>query len=251
MFKMNKIWAYMKLKIVLLLFTIFLFTSCFHPFHDEIKGHAVIVDNFKDKTPLKGVYIEVEHTEDEGYNYYVIGSATTDSTGYFNLDIVFESAIFTIDAWSIAYVYSDTFYTDTLGNFSFQFAEDTYNYKTIHIDTLCLEHNVWVVPRIGSLGDNLADELSTSYHNCPLVDAQKENVSYCSPFYVGQTFDPFEIKMTMRLQHWLTFGSRELGFVVLKKDSETIGYGGFTLVEFKHTNEGDTLYVNFDVHQDQ
>jgi hypothetical protein len=57
--------------------------------------------------------------------------------------------------------------------------------------------------------------------------------------------------MNMLLQHWLTYGSRELAYAQLMKNSERIGFGYFTLEEFKHTNEGDTLCVNFDVHQDQ
>ena len=251
MFKMNKIWAYMKLKIVLLLFTIFLFTSCFHPFHDEIKGHAVIVDNFKDKTPLKGVYIEVEHTEDEGYNYYIIGSATTDETGFFKLDLTFESAIFTIDAWSFAHVYSDTNYTDTLGYFSFQFAEDTYSYQTIHLDTFVLSHTIWVKPRIRDLGAYQADEIIIDYNNCKLIDPSLEYITYSDTIYEGQTYDPVQIEMNMLLQHWLTYGTRHLAYAELMKNSEKIGFGYFTLEEFKHTNEGDTLYVDFDVHQDQ
>ena len=70
---------------LLILFSILFLISCFNPFHDKIKGHAVIVDNFTDKNPLEGVYIEVEQTEDEGYNYYVIGSAITDENGRFFL----------------------------------------------------------------------------------------------------------------------------------------------------------------------
>jgi hypothetical protein len=241
----------MKTKILFITFTAIMLTSCLSPFYDEIRGHAVIIDNFTDKNPLVGVYVEVEHTEDEGYNYYVIGSATTDSSGYFNLDLKFESAIFTIDAWSIAYVYSDTAYTDTLGYFSFQFAEDTYSYQTIHLDTFVLSHTIWIKPRIRDLGAYQPDEIIIDYNNCELIDPFSEHIIYSNSIYEGQAFNLVQIEMNMLLQHWLTYGSRELAYAQLMKNSERIGFGYFTLEEFKHTNEGDTLCVNFDVHQDQ
>lgn len=249
--KNSKFGPEMKTRLILLFFTALMLTSCFDIFHDEIYGHAIIVDNFKDKNPLEGVYVEVEHTEDEGYNYYVIGSDTTDENGYFSLDLKFESAIFTIDAWSIAYVYSDTAYTDTLGYFSFQFAEDTYRYQTIHLDTFTLSHNIWIKPRIRDLGDCQADEITIDYFNCELIDASLKNMTFSGAVDTNQTFDPVEIKMSMLLQHWLTYGSRDLARGSLRKDSQEIGFGYFKLEEFKHTSEGDTLYLNFNVVEDR
>ncbi len=53
--------------------------------------------------------------------------------------------------------------------------------------------------------------------------------------------------MTMNIQHWLSFGTREFARGNLKIDSKEIGYGYFKLEESKHTIEGDTLYLNFDI----
>lgn len=240
----------MKTRIILLFFTALMLTSCFD-YTDEIVGHAIIVDNFENKTPLEGLYIEVEHTEDEGYNYDVIANDTTDENGYFEINTKIKAGFINIDSWSLAHVYSDTEYSDTLGYFTFQFPDHTYGYKTIHLDTFSLSHNIWVIPRISNLGGYQADEILIHYYNCTLVDPSTRNMTFPGPVYENQTFDPVEITMTINIQHWLTYGSRDFARGSLKKDSQEIGFGYFKLEEYMHTIEGDTSYLNFDVVEDQ
>src|SRR5690606_31041768 len=97
-------------------FAAFVFSACtLFDVTDEIKGHAVIVDNFKDRNPLEGVYIELEYTKDEGYTYEFLSSTSTDQNGYFELDTKYKAEFFNIDSWVFATVYSDVDHTDTLG----------------------------------------------------------------------------------------------------------------------------------------
>ena len=236
----------MNTKTIFILFAIFLFSSCIDD-ADKISGHAFIVDNFKDKNPLEGIYIEVEYTKNEGYNYDFLQSATTDKNGYFKIDTEFKTDVFSIDSWAVANVYSDKEYSDTLGNFSFQFPNDTYGYKTIHLDTFSLSHNIWVIPRISNLGNYKPDEISIHFDNCELVDSSHENMTFFGSVNVNQTFTPVEIKMTMNTQHWLSYGTRDLARGSLKKNSQEIGFGYFNLEKSKHTVEGDTLYLNFNI----
>lgn len=236
----------MNTKTILILFTALLFSSCINE-ADKISGHAFIVDNFKDKNPLEGIYIEVEYTKNEGYSYDFLHSATTDKNGYFKIDTEFKADYFNIDCWAVANVYSDKEYSDTLGNFGFQFPDDTYGYKTIQLDTFSLSHNIWVIPRINNLGKYQPDEISIHFFNCELVDSSQENMTFFGSVSVNQTFTPVEIKMTMNIQHWLSYGSREFARGSLKKNSQEIGFGYFKLEKSKHTIEGDSLYLNFDI----
>ncbi len=214
---------------------------------DEIRGNAFIVDDFKDKNPLEGLYIEVEYTNNEGRTYDFLVGNTTDKNGYFEIDTKLKGDYFSIDSWAVANVYSDTEYSDTLGYFGFQFSDDTYSYETIYLDTFSLSHNIWVIPRISSLGDYQPDEITIDFQNCELIDTSLTNMTFYGSVVVNQTFTPVEIKMTMNIQHWLSFGTREFARGNLKIDSKEIGYGYFKLEESKHTIEGDTLYLNFDI----
>lgn len=242
----------MKIKTIILLFPAFLMTSCIDDYlgPERIKGQAVIVDNFKDKNPLDGICIEIVYTKDEGYTYHYLSNSVTDTNGYFEIDTEYKAGYFNIDSWAIAYVYSDSEYSDTLGSFRFQFPANTYDYKTIHLDTFCLSHNIWVIPRISSIGDYQPDEVSINFYNCELVDTSFINMTYAGSVEVNQQFSPVEIIMSMNMQHWLSYGTREFAFGTLKIESEEIGFGYFKLKEYKHTIEGDTLYLDFDFEQD-
>lgn len=238
----------MKTKAFLILFATVFFSACtLFDLTDEIKGHAVIVDNFKDRNPLEGVYIELMYTKDEGYNYEFLTSTSTDQNGYFELDTKYKSEFFSIDSWVFATVYSDVDHTDTLGEFNFYFPEDTYSYETIYLDTFSLAHNIWVVPRINKLGNYQPEEISIDYYNSELVDNSLEVMTFQGPFHENQTFTPVEVKMTMNYQHWLSYGTRHLARGSLRTGNQEIGFGYFKLEDVKHTNEGDTLFIDFDV----
>jgi hypothetical protein len=236
----------MKTKTFLLLFAIGLFTACDLD-NDRIRGHAVIVDNFKDKNPLEGVSIELKYTTDEGYNYNFLQSVTTDKNGYFKIDAEYKTDFMCIDCWTVAEVYSDLDHTDTLGNFGFQFANNTYSYKTIHLDTFSLSHKIWIIPRIINLGGFQPDQISIDFYNCDLVDNSKKEITYSGAVKVNQTFTPVELEMSMNTQHWLSYGTGDLARGSLKKDTKEIAFGYFKLEKFKRTIEGDTLYLDFNV----
>ncbi len=241
----------MKIKTIIFLFAALVLTSCLYENFgtDKIKGQAVIVDNFKDKNPLEGLYIEVAYTKDEGYTYDYLTSSTTDINGYFEIDTEFKTDYFCIDCWAIANVYSDSDYSDTLGSFNFQFPKNTYDYKTIYLDTFSLSHNIWIIPRIKSLGDYKPDEISIDFYNCELVDTSFTNMIFYGSVDLNQQFTPVEIIMSMNIQHWLSYGTREFARGSLKVDSEEIGFGYFKLEQSNHIIEGDTLYLDFDVEQ--
>ena len=239
----------MDIKTIIFLFATLTLSACIDESYntDKIKGHAFIVDNFNDRNPLEGIYIEVEYTNNEGCTYDFISGSTADENGFFEIDTEIKTDYFGIDSWAIANVYSDTNYSDTLGSFSFQFLADTYDYRTIHLDTFSLEHNIWVIPRIRSLGAYQPDELSINFYNCELVDSSLTNMTFYDSIDISQTFTPVEIKMTMNIQHWLSYGTREFARGSLKIDSKEVAFGYFKLEQSKHTLEGDTLYLDFDI----
>lgn len=237
----------MKSRVIILLFTLLFLAGCSdnHFSTERIQGHAVIVDNYKDKNPLKGIYIEIVYTNDGGYTYNYLASTTTDSDGYFEFDVTNSTGYFNLDYKALATVYSDSDYSDSLGSFAFQFAEDTFKYKTIHLDTFSLSHNVILIPEIKGLGDSLPGDLSVRY-SCELVDATMANMNFSGPFYENQTLEPVEMIMSMNYQHWLRYGSRDLAFVTAMTGSDTLGFGYFKLENPVYTTHGDTLYLAFD-----
>jgi hypothetical protein len=177
----------MKTKILFVLFAIELLTAC-ELNYDRIRGQAVIVDNFKDKNPLEGIYIELKYTLDEGYNYNFLQGVTTDKNGYFKIDAEYKTGFMCIDCWTFAEVYSDIEKTDTLGSFGFQFANKTYSYKTIHLDTFSLSHKIWVIPRIINLDGFQPDQISIDFHNCDLVDKSIKEMTYFGAINVNQKY---------------------------------------------------------------
>ena len=237
----------MKTRTIIFLFASVILTACFEFGIDKIKGQAYIVDNFKDKNPLEGIYVEVVYSKDEGHAPSYLTSSVTDINGYFEIDTEFRAGFFNLDSWSVANVYSDPNYSDTLGSFNFQFPDNTYDYRTIHLDTLTLSHHIWVIPRIKSLRNKQPDEISIYFYNCELVDTSFTRMTFSGPVDLNQQFTPVEIIMSMRTQHWLSYGTRELAIGSLKKNSEDIGFGYFKLEGLKHTIEGDTLYLDFNI----
>jgi hypothetical protein len=209
------------------------------------------VNNFKEKKPLEGIFIEIKYTKNEGSRYDFLQSVTTDKNGFFKIDTEFKTDFIGIDCWAVANVYSDKEYTDTLGSFGFQFPNNTYAYKTIHLDTFSLSHNIWVIPKISNLEGYQPDELSIDFDNCELVDSSQKNMTYFGAVKVNQTFTPVEIKMTMNTQHWLSYGTRDLCRGSLKKDSKEIGFGYFKIEKYKRTVEGDTIYANFNIEKNK
>ena len=234
----------MKTKTFFILVATLLFVAC-NVETEKIKGQAVIVNNFKEKKPLEGIYIEVQHTEDEGYNYDFLQGITTDKHGFFEINVKYKIDFMCIDCWAVANVYSDIKHTDTLGSFSFPYANNTYSYQTICLDTFSLPHNVWVVPKIIDLGGYHPDEIEIDFGKSDVVDSAQKNMSYTGSIQEHQTFTPVQIKMSMNIQHWLSYGSRDLATGFLKKNSKQIGFGYFHLSTYKRTVEGDTLYLNF------
>jgi hypothetical protein len=213
--------------------------------NNEIIGQAILVDNFRDKQPLEHAYIEIEYTSNDGIDPEVIYSTSSNEEGYFEIEAEYQSEYLNIDSWTVAKVYSDQSKTDTLGSFSFQFAEDTYSYKTIYLDTFCLAHQVWLIPRITDLNGCLADEITIEFNNCDPIEPSIKIVSYPNPFNEDQTFPPVEIDMNMNLQHWLRYGSKELAWCRLKLNTQEVGYGYFVLENPYHTKEGDSIYLDF------
>ncbi len=247
--EMAKTWikpTKMKTKVLFFVFATLTFTACGYG-TDEIRGHAYLVDNFTDKNPIEGAYIELIYTTDGGYNYHFLDGVSTDMYGHFKIDTEYKTGFICLDCWVKANVYSDKQYTDTLGSFGFYFANKTYSYSTIHLDTFALEHKVWIVPKIRNLEAYQADEISIDFYNAELLDSAQNIMNYVGPITVNQKFTAVEMKMTMRMQHWLSYGSKDLARGSLMKDSKEIGFGYFKLENAKHTIEGDTLYLMFDV----
>ena len=235
-----------RIKTLTIICIVVIFTACTMRIGTEkLTGHAYIVDNFKDKNPLEGVYIEVEYTTDEGYTYDFLVGETTDENGFFEIDVKYKNGLIGFDSWARALVYSDTEYSDTLGSFQFYFPENTYRYKTIYLDTFSLSHNIWVVPRIVDLGNFQPDELIIHFQNCELTDKSLANQTFSGPVFENQVFEPVEIVMDMLIQHWITFGTREFARGSLKKNANEIGFGYFKLEEGRPTSEGDTVYLDF------
>jgi len=235
----------MKTTLIILASTI-LFTACFDSIQ-QYRGHAVIVDNFNDRNPLEGIYIEMKYTNIEGGEYQYLDGVTTDKNGYFEINTGFSAPFFGFDSDAYASVYSDTKYTDTLGFFRFQFNDDSFAFLTIHLDTFVLAHNIWIIPRIKNSGNHQPDEIVIEFNNVSLVDNSVRTKTYSGNIALNQTFEPVEIIMSLNLQHWLSYGSRDLAYGILKKNNQQIGFGNFKLEKPGRTVSGDTLYIDFSI----
>lgn len=235
------------LKFILALTLLLSLNSCFvaDVFKTKIKGSAHIIDNFNDKNPLEGLYIEVIYDAADGDGVRVLASAVTDKNGYFELEGEYNDGGFNLDNWECAYVFKDAEKLDTLGWFRFHFADETYEYRTIHIDTFSLEHNIWVKPRIVDLKNEKADGVYLSFYNAKPKLKENLNNELYGEVNEGSTFDAIEIKMPMNTQHWLIYGTRDLATGGLLKNGEAFGSGDWNLNYNRPTKPGDTLFLDF------
>lgn len=229
----------MKLFTPILIGAFILVSSC-DVVSTKIDDGAYIVNNRIDRTPLEGLYIELEYTKDEGSTYKVLASTYTDEYGYFEFD---ERRKDCFDCWDRTFVYSDSLYSDTLGGFEYAFQDDNlWGAHVLHVDTFVQEHRLWLVPRMTDLGDLEANGLyihSTSYYANSTQWVNGQTIE------AGQTYDGIEITMDMQLQHWLSFGTGELARGELRNNGASVGFGYFKAPDTVQTIEGDTLFLDF------
>ena len=211
----------------------------------KIKGGAHFIDNFNDKNPLEGLYVEAIYDAADGDGIQILASAVTDKNGYFELEGEYFSGGFNLDNWDCAYVFKDAEKLDTLGWFGFQFADETYKYRTIHIDTFSLEHTIWVKPRILDLQKEKSEGVYLSFYNAKPQQNKNKYIEFFGEITEGKTFEPIEVKMPLNTQHWLNFGTRTLATGGLIKSGETFGSGDWKLNYNRPTKPGDTLFLDF------
>ncbi|MEY2963299.1 MAG: hypothetical protein RL754_560 [Bacteroidota bacterium] len=212
----------------------------------KIEDGAFFVNSMDDKTPLAGLYLELMFTNDEGSSYKVIASTTTDSDGYFEFDEKYSGCF---DCFSHVNVYSDPEYSDTLGTFSYANQRDNiWGAKVIHTDTFSLEHNVWAVPRIGDLGGLNADRIEFRYHTWSGINNVSPQ-SYTTPLSAGTTFQPSQMTMSLGDQHWFRFGSGDVARGTIFQGLNEVGWGYFKLLDYRGSNEGDSLFIDFSIEE--
>ncbi len=217
--------------------------SCADLVSTRFKGEATIVDSHRSKQPVEGLWIEAYYFQESERDDAPFFTSTTDERGFFSFEGRSPSGGFDIDGWEMAYVYSGADRLDTLGEFGFQFGDDTYRYKTLHLDTFALPHSVWIVPRIASLGSDPGSELHLRMDRdgdfSPAINFER---AYSGPFSEGQKLDAWPGTMSFGMQHWLTFGSRQLGSASWTYTSE---YFGNVMAPWRpRTSEGDTLFLD-------
>ena len=231
------------MKYVMLIAAAAVLASCADLVSTRFKGEATIVDSHRSKQPVEGLWIEAFYYNESERDDAPFFTATTDDRGFFSFEGRSPSGGFDIDGWEMAYVYSGADRLDTLGEFGFQFGDDTYRYKTLHLDTFALPHSVWIVPRIASLGSIPGSELHLRFDRggdfSPAINFER---AYSGPFLVGQKLDAWPGTMSFGMQHWLTFGSREFGSATWTYTSE---YFGNVMAPWRpRTSEGDTLFLD-------
>jgi len=220
--------------------TILLFHSCSLT-TTKLKDGAYIVYDLNSKQPLKGLYVEVTYTADEGSSYDVLASTRTDEDGWFEFD---EQHSGCFDCWSHVHVYSDENYSDTLGGFEYAFPDGALNgARILHADTFVLEHEVVVIPRIGS-SDVTGDYMSINFHNVDL-NSGNQNQSFTQAVNQGTQFPTESFQMTMQLQHWLRFGTGYLAIGVVFDSGVEVESGYFKLSNYSGSVAGDTVYIDY------
>lgn len=217
--------------------------SCADLVSTRFKGEAYIVDSHRSKQPVEGLWIEAFYYNESQRDNAPFLITTTDERGFFSFDDRSPSGGFDIDGWETAFVYSGPDRLDTLGEFGFQFADESYRYKTLHLDTFALPHTVWIVPRIASLGSAPGNELHLRFdRGGDFSPASNWERTYSGPFSVGQSLDAWPGSMSFRIQHWLSFGSREFGSAAWTNTTE---YSGNVMAPWRpRTSEGDTLFLD-------
>lgn len=231
------------MKYVMLIAAAAVLASCADLVSTRYTGEAYIVDSHRSKQPVEGLWIEAFYYNESQRDDAPFFTATTDDRGFFSFEGRSPSGGFDIDGWDLAYVYSGSDRLDTLGEFGFQFGDDSYRYKTLHLDTFALPHTVWIVPRIASLGSIPGSELHLRFDRggdfSPAINFER---AYSGPFSEGQKLDAWPGYMSFGMQHWLTFGSREFGSASWTYTSE---YFGNVMAPWRpRTSEGDTLFLD-------
>mgnify|MGYP000848090375 CR=1 FL=1 len=224
---------------------ILLTASCQSVFNSRIDGEAYLINNHRDKQPVSGVLFEVFYYQESERDNEPFAMATSDENGFFKLEGVSPGGGgFDIDGWEQAFAFTDLTRSDTIGTLQFAYpGNDTYRYKMIRLDTFALPHTVWMVPRIASLGSASASEFTLHFNwkggLCPTGTSEYE---ITGPLSVGQTLDAYPATMDLANQHWLAFGSREIGYAyypgqVMTTGSVEVPFG-------LRTAEGDTVFVD-------
>jgi hypothetical protein len=227
------------------LLCLFAASSCQSVFNQRIDGEAYLINNHRDKQPVSGVLFEVFYYQESERDNEPFAMATTDERGYFHIEGVSPGGGgFDIDGWQEAFAFTDLTRADTVGTLQFAYpGNDTYRYKMIRLDTFALPHTVWMVPRIASLGSASASEFTLHFNwkggLCPTGTSEFQ---ITGPLSVGQTLDAYPATMDLANQHWLAFGSREIGYAyypgqVMTTGSVEIPFG-------LRTVEGDTVFVD-------
>lgn len=207
----------------------------------KINDGAYFVDSMDSKNPLVGLYIELMVTEDEGSTYNLLASTHTDENGYFYFDEEFGNCF---DCWEHVHIYSDSNYTDTLGLLTYAFQDKLSAPLVLHTDTFTLEHQVWIVPRIGDIGNVSADKINIRFDHIDPIGVSA-NLSYTQNITSSTTFPAVETTLNIGFQHWFNFGSGELAQGRLYNGGTEIGWGYFTLTDYRATSPGDTLFIDF------
>lgn len=227
-----------RLLLVSVLFS--LFTGCTIT-SQRLQDGAYFVDAMDTKRPLAGLYLEVMVTKDEGSTFEVLAFTHTNEHGYFEFDERYGDCF---DCWEHVYVYSDAEYTDTIGDFTYAFQDNLWAPLVLHTDTFSLEHPVWVIPRIGDMGDVSADKIDILFQNFDPIGASA-NQTYIQNITNSTTFPAVQMNMDLGFQHWFTFGSSDVAQGRLYDGGTEVGWGYFTVTDYSATSPGDSLYVDF------
>ena len=219
---------------------ILLFQSCSLT-TTKLKDGAYIVNDLDSKQPLNELYVEVTYTTDEGSSYNLLASTHTNEDGWFEFDEQYSGCF---DCWSHVHVYSDENYSDTLGGFEYAFPDGALNgARILHADTFVLEHEVVVIPRIGS-SNVTGDSMSIHFNNVDL-NSGNQNQSFTQAINPGTQFPAESFQMTMQLQHWLRFGTGDLARGVVFNSGVEVESGYFKLSDYSGSVAGDTVYMDY------
>lgn len=219
--------------------------SCQPGLNRRFDGEAYLVNNHRDKQPVEGVLFEMFYYQESVRDDEPFAVATTDDRGHFKIEGVSPGGGgFDIDGWNQAFAFADPSRTDTLGTLQFAYpGNDTYRYQTIRLDTFVMPHQVWVVPRVASLGTGSGNDLYLRMNQggdfSPESNLER---TYSGPFSLGQKLDAWPGQMSLGMQHWLSFGSREFGSATWAPTTE---YSGNVKAPWRpRTIEGDTVYLD-------
>jgi len=211
----------------------------------NIEGGAYIVESATSQIPMKGAYLEIQYTTDEGSTYDILATTTTDENGYFHFD---EKSPDCFDCWERVDVYSDSSAQKLLGSFEFVSAnfDNIFSPHIIHADTFSLEHTIYAVPRMDSLPMGDYSDLTYYVTSFPLANGVADNYNVSGPIQIGDQFAPIELMMTFQTQHWIQFGYGEIArTTILDAQNNAINGGFFLKTPERYTAQGDTVYLEY------